>query len=136
MVEQQAEQKERMQKVEERKRKERELKKSEQELKREKEKQDYKQHILDIRAHCESQTVPHTEKDLKSAKRKFEDLAAMMTDDDFVVMRKKLVGYPKAFEQDEFRAFFASPTVPLELSMSEISALGTAACVPVHRFIC
>ena len=91
---------------------------------REREKSRHQKFLTDTRVRCQQQMVPHTNHDFENAKIKLENFAVMMTEDDFVAMRKKLLGFPKAFEQEDFQDFFASPTVPLDLSPAEISSLG------------
>jgi hypothetical protein len=124
MAKQLAEQSERRMRVEERKRKELEKRELEKQVMREEDRLRLRKSVEHTRIRCQQQMVPHTEEHFKSAKIKLENFAALMTDDDFVAMRKKLVGCPKVFDQEEFQDFFASPTVPLDLSPAEISSLG------------
>jgi hypothetical protein len=124
MAKQLAEQSERRMRVEERKRKEFEKRELDKQVMREEDKLRLRKSFEHARVRCQQQIVPYTEEDCKSAKIKLENFAALMTDDDFVAMRKKLVGCPKGFDQHEFQNFFASPTVPLDLSPAEISSLG------------
>ena len=79
-----------------------------------------------IRCWCERQLTSYTDEDLKSATQKLDGLALRVTDDNLVLLRKRLVGLEQQLEPEEFGDLIHD-TFALRLSKAERSALGTGA---------
>jgi len=77
-----------------------------------------------IRCWCERQLTSYTDEDLKSATQKLDGLALRVTDDNLVLLRKRLVGLEQQLEPEEFGDLIHD-TFALRLSKAERSALVT-----------
>ena len=76
-----------------------------------------------MQAWCKRQLTPHNSTDLDSAMRKLEALASRITDNEIVLIHKRVAAHGVLFEPQDFGDFINAISPGFKLSCAEVSAL-------------